>query len=57
MAWILFEKVCPKCRGHRMRRVERKAWMRYLPSTKYYRCMRCRAGMIVFFDKVTCKIG
>lgn len=57
MAWVLFEKVCPKCRGHRMRRVERKIWMRYLPSTKYYKCMRCRSGMLVFFDRVTIKLG
>jgi len=57
MAWVLFEKVCPKCRGHRMRRVERKVWMRYLPSTKYYKCMRCRSGMLVFFDRVTFKLG
>ncbi len=57
MAWVVFEKVCPKCHGHRMRRVERKAWMRWLPGTKYYKCMKCRAGIMVFYDKASFKMG
>jgi hypothetical protein len=57
MAWIIFEKACPKCHSHRIRRVERKVWMRYLPSTKYYKCMQCKTGLLVFYDKTTFKWG
>jgi hypothetical protein len=57
MAWIVFEKACPKCHSHRIRRVERKVWMRYLPSTKYYKCMQCKTGLLVFYDKTTIKWG
>jgi hypothetical protein len=35
--------------------MERRRWMRYLPKSKYYRCNNCRTGMLVLFDKVTCK--
>ena len=55
MAWLVFKKMCPKCFGRRIRRVERRAWMRYLPKSKYYRCNNCRTGVLVLFDKMACK--
>ena len=56
MARIVFKKICPNCRGHKIRRIARKDWMRWLPESKYYRCSKCRTGMLVLFDRVTWKV-
>lgn len=57
MAWVVFEKGCARCHSHRVRRVERKVWMRLIPGTKYYKCMKCQSGLLVFWDRVTFKWG
>ena len=32
---------CPVCREGRIKRISRKTWMTYIPSSRYYRCGRC----------------
>ncbi len=38
--------VCPQCNTRRMQRVERKSWMRHLPSSKLYQCKDCGARVL-----------
>jgi len=57
MALVTFRKICPKCGSQKIRRLERKSWMRRLPKSKYYRCNKCRSGMLVLFDRVTWKVS
>jgi hypothetical protein len=57
MARVVFEKICPRCRSHRLRRVERKKWMRYLPHSKFYKCQKCRTGLLMLYERVGLKVG
>jgi hypothetical protein len=57
MPRIIFDKKCPRCSSHRLRRIERKKWMRYLPKSKYYQCQKCRTHMLVLYDRVCLKVG
>jgi hypothetical protein len=57
MALVVFKKICPKCGSQKIRRLERKPWMRYLSKSKYYRCNECRTGMLVLYDRLTWKVS
>lgn len=43
-------KICPACKNGELRRKERKKWMSWIPSSKYYSCSQCRAGFLRLFD-------
>jgi hypothetical protein len=57
MALVAFDKVCPRCHGEKLRRIERKSWMRHLPKSKYYKCGKCRTGVLVLFGWLAFKVG
>jgi hypothetical protein len=56
MALVAFDKVCPRCYGRSLKRVERRSWMRWLPSSKHYQCKRCRSNMLMLFERVAWKL-
>ena len=41
MANLKSGDACPKCREGEVYRVRRRDWMRWLPSSKYYKCDDC----------------
>jgi hypothetical protein len=57
MALVAFDKVCPRCHGKNIRRIERKPWMRHLPKSKYYKCRKCQTGVLVIYDWLAFKVG
>jgi hypothetical protein len=52
-----FQKKCPKCRGVKYERINRKWWMYLIPGTKYYNCDRCRSKFAIIFWRKTLNIS
>jgi hypothetical protein len=57
MALVAFDKVCPRCHGKNIRRIERKSWIRHLPKSKYYKCRKCQTGVLVLCDWLAFKVA
>ncbi len=49
MAKLAFNKRCPYCKSKSYGRASRKFWMRMIPKTKYYVCLKCSRNFMAMF--------
>ncbi|MCK9376671.1 MAG: hypothetical protein M0P73_11025 [Syntrophobacterales bacterium] len=49
-------RTCPDCHKT-FERIQRKAWMRCIPSSKLYLCWQCGYSFLLIFNRWLFKLG
>jgi hypothetical protein len=50
-------KRCPRCGSRSIKSLERKRWMRWIPTSKYFRCGLCKGRHLEVFNTLVFRVS